>query len=90
MKLSQIKEKLEIPQLELNTATNMAGEKTEWLRHWDNENRVAVSIHKDLVAEIKTTPSIDSLGLQHEVRDGELGKYDSYRIVKYTPAEITL
>lgn len=90
MLLSQIKTKLEIPQLELNTAKNMAGENTEWMRHWDNEKRVAVSIHKDLVAELKTNPKINSLGLQHETRDGEQGSYESYRIVKYTEAEETL
>jgi hypothetical protein len=90
MNLAQIKTKLGIPQFELNTATNEAGEKTEWMRHWDNENRVAVSIHKDTVAELKTNSKINSLGLQHETRTGEKGEYSSYRIVKYTESEETL
>lgn len=90
MNLPQIKAKLEIPQFELNTAKNEAGENTEWMRHWDNDRRIAVSLHKDLVAELKANPKIGSLGLQHETRQGELGSYESYRIVKYTEAEETL
>lgn len=76
--------------LQLNTAQNEAGEKTEWLRHWDNENRIAISLHKDLFEELKKDQKAGPLGLQHEVRVGEKGEYDSYRIVKYTPAEFTL
>lgn len=90
MDLKQIKAKLEIPQFELNTATNEAGDKTEWMRHWDNERRIAVSLHKDTVAELKANPKINSLGLQHEQRTGELGTYESYRIVKYSEAEEVL
>lgn len=76
--------------LQLNTAVNEAGEKTEWLRHWDNENRIAVSLHKDLFEELKKDPKAGPLGLQYEVRKGEKGEYHSYRLVKYTPAEFTL
>ena len=91
MNLTEIKNKLNIAVLELNTATEADGETpTEWMRHWDNDNRVAVSIHKELVAELKALPSMEGLGLQHEVREGEKGDYDAYRIVKYTPAEIKL
>ena len=90
MKLQDIKTKLGIPTFELNTAQNEAGEKTEWMRHWDNENRVAVSIHKDTVAELKKDPNLSGLGLQHEVRKGEQGDYQAYRVVKYADAEMTL
>lgn len=90
MKLQDIKTKLNIPTFELNTAKNEAGEATEWMRHWDNENRVAVSIHKDTVAELKKDSNLGGLGLQHEVRKGEQGDYQAYRIVKYAPAEETL
>ena len=90
MLLSQIKTKLEIPQLELNTAKNMAGENTEWMRHWDNDNRIAISLHKDLVAELKADKNISSLGLQEETRQGDKGDYLAVRIVKYTPAETIL
>ena len=90
MKLQDIKTKLGIPTFELNTAQNEAGEKTDWMRHWDNENRVAVSIHKDTIAELQKDSNLGGLGLQHEVRKGEQGDYQAYRIVKYSPAEMTL
>ena len=90
MNLAQVKSKLEIAQLDLNTAKDLAGNATEWMRHWDNDRRIAVSIHKELVADLKSDPSIGSLALQHEVRKGDQGDYQSYRIVKYSPAEETL
>lgn len=90
MKLADIKTKLEIPTFNLNTAKNEAGEATEWMRHWDNERRIAVSIHKDTVAELKKDSNIASLGLQQETRKGEQGPYEAYRIVRYNDAEETL
>lgn len=90
MTLAQIKEKVGIVALELNTATDADNKPTDWMRHWDNDNRVAVSIHKELVEELRGDANISSLGLQTETREGEQGKYTAHRIVKYTPAEITL
>lgn len=81
--LAQVKSKLGIGQLELHTATDNAGNKTDWFRHWDNDNRIAVSIHKDLVAELKTNSNITSLSVQTEQRVGEQGPYTAHRIVKY-------
>lgn len=90
MTLAQIKEKLGINQLELNTSTDAQDQPTDWMRHWDNENRVAVSIHKELVGELKADSGINSLGLQTETRSGEKGDYTAHRVVKYAPAETTL
>lgn len=92
MLLSEIKSKLNIAKFELNVAKTTDDQPTDWLRHWDNTARVAVSIHKDLFAELKadTQNSISSLGLQTETREGEQGPYESYRIIKYTPAEFEL
>lgn len=90
MTLAQIKEKVGVNQLELNTSNDADGNPTDWMRHWDNDNRVAVSIHKDLVEDIKKNANIASLGLQTETRTGEQGDYTAYRVVKYTPAETTL
>lgn len=90
MTIQEIKTQLSIPSLQLNTAKDIHDKPTQWMRHWDNENRVAVSIHKELLAEIKADMNINSLGLQKEVRTGEQGDYTAYRIVKYTPAEETL
>lgn len=91
--LVEIKEKLGISQFELVTALDKEGKKTEWFRHWDNDRRIAVSIHKELATELSKDKfmKIDSLSLQFEQRTGELGPYDAYRIIKYNAAtEMTL
>ena len=90
MRLSEIKSRLNISSLQLNTALDKEGNKTDWMRHWDNDSRTQVSIHKELVTELQTNPNIESLGLQYEKRQAEKGEYDAYRIVKYAEAEITL
>lgn len=98
MNIAQIKATLGMPELQLNTATNADGTPTvdengkegQWLRHWDNESRTAVSIHRDLFNEIKADNTISSLALQTETREGEQGNYTAKRIVKYAPAEETL
>jgi hypothetical protein len=99
MRLSNIKEQLGIPVFNLNYSTDETGARaidsttnqpTKWMRHWDNDNRVAVSIHEDTVKAIKENPETPDLGLQTEKREGSKGEYTSHRIVKYTPAEMTL
>jgi len=58
MNIAEIKSKLNIAALELNTAKDSNDKPTDWMRHWDNDNRIAVSIHKELVAEIKANSNI--------------------------------
>lgn len=90
MTLAQVKAKLEIPTFELNRALDKDENPTAWYRHWDNENRRAISIHEELLEELKTDNTVNSLALQSQEREGSQGKYMAYRIVKYTPAEVTL
>jgi len=90
MNIVEIKKTVGVEALELNTAQDTNGNPTDWMRHWENDTRTAISIHKDLVEELKADKNISSLGLQKEVRTGEQGDYTAYRIVKYTPAEVTM
>lgn len=90
MNITEIKTQLGVAELNLNTATNAEGVKTDWMRHWDNNKRIAVSIHKELLAEIQKDNSISDLALQDEVRTAEQGDYTAYRIVKYTAPEARL
>jgi hypothetical protein len=87
--IAQIKTTINVPTLELNTSQDANNQPTDWMRHWDNEARISVSIHKDLVAELQADITIASLGLQTETRTGAKGSYVSHRIVKYAPAEAT-
>ena len=90
MNIVEIKTKLGLAELNLNTANNAEGVATEWMRHWDNDRRIAVSIHKELLAEIQKDNSISDLALQVEERTTDLGDYTAYRIVKYTAPEARL
>lgn len=98
MRLDELKEKLGITTFNLNTATKEDGSKYqdkeggEWMRHWDNDQRLAVSFPKDLVKELAEDKEgkIATLGMQTEMREGEQGEYRAVRVVKYTEAELTL
>ncbi len=81
MNLKEIAEMLGITELKLEVATNKEGEPTNWYRHWENAERFAVSIHKDLVAELKQNRNL-VLDVDKEYRVGKQGEYTAYRIVK--------
>ena len=90
MNIVQIKTKLDIPSLQLNPSVGADKQPDGWMRHWDNDTRTAVSLHKDTLAAIKADLSISSLALQTETRTAEQGEYTAHRIVMYTPAAETL
>ena len=90
MNLAQIKSQINIPSLQLNPSKDKDNNPDGWYRHWENDTRTAVSLHKDTVEAIKADPELNSLGLQSEKRAGAKGEYTAYRIVAYTPAEIVL
>lgn len=89
MNISELKSTLNIATLQLNSSTNKEGKPDGWMRHWSNEDRVAISIHKETVAAIKANPEAD-LGLQTETRTADKGEYTAHRIVMYKAAEETL
>ena len=83
MNLTQIKSSMGYDALNLVKATTEEGEATEWFKHWDNDKRIAVSLHQDLVAELQSNPELEGLGVQTETRKGKGGDYLAHRIVKY-------
>jgi hypothetical protein len=92
MNIEEVKQELGYETLNLNTTTK-EGVKTDWMRHWDFNNRVAISVHKDTVAAIKANTPFP-LGIQTETRTGSKGSYVSHRIVMYStpqaPPEVQL
>lgn len=88
--LVEIKRELGYDVLNLNTVTTESGEKTDWMKQWDNENRIAVLIHKDTLAKVKADPSISSLGINTQVKQGAKGEYIAKTIVVYKEAEEVL
>lgn len=82
--LIQIKETLELSQLNLNIVKTEKGEETNLLRYWDNLNRYAILIEKDLVEEIKQNKEI-RLTLFKEIVLANLGYYTKLTIDKFDP-----
>ena len=88
--LAEIKSKLGVETLQLNTVITESGDKTPWLKQWDNTSRIAVLIHKDTLARIKAEPSISTLGLNIQTKIGAQGEYIAKTICIYQEAEETL
>ena len=83
--IAQIKQGLGFPVLNLQRATKN-GEPTQWLRHWDNDSRVAVSIHEDTLKFAMENPNDDHFIPQKSelISESSNTPYISYRIVKIT------
>jgi len=90
MNLSEVKRDLGVETIGLNQVKTEAGEPTDWMKHWDNSNRVAILVHKDTLARIKADPKISSLGINVQKKEGKQGEYTAKTICIYTPAEETL
>lgn len=88
--LAEIKRELGVETINLNTVVTESGEKTPWLKHWDNANRVAILVHKDTLALITANNSLSTLGVNTQTKVGAQGEYVAKTIVIYNPAEITL
>lgn len=92
MNIDEIKAKLGYGTLNLNYSEK-DGVKTEWLRHWDNEKRIAISIHKETLEKIKADKTLSTLGLNapEEIVSATSGTaYTALRIVAYTASDATL
>ena len=95
MNLQDVKESLSISMFNFNSVPTTDGTPPVWYRHWDNANRIAVSMSIELYSELKQPEgrlTISTLSIQTEQRVAkESGKpYTAHRIVKHKPAEATL
>lgn len=86
MNIEQVKAKLGVVSLDLVRCKDDKGQATEWLRFWDNKERLAVVVHQDVLKIIKDTPKTNKLALKYEqkaTKDGDLTgvAYDSYVLV---------
>lgn len=61
---------------------------TKWLSHWDNENRVRISAHEDIVNKLKAEPTAAILAFKKEEvpADGDRKAYT--RFVLITPQSV--
>lgn len=82
--LEEIKNSLELSQLNLNRIIYSNGKESNIYRHWDNINRFAVIIEKRLVNELKTNPDT-SLSVSKQLIISNLGYYTKITIYQYEP-----
>lgn len=90
MKLHEIKQQLGYEALNLNTVATATGESTSWMKHWDNDKRIAVLIHKDTLAKLKANMECSSLGIKTAIKQGSKGEYTAHTVVMYNEAEEVL
>lgn len=94
MTLQEIKDQYSVSTLNLNTATNEDGSvykdarDEEWMRHWEDSTRLAVSIPKKLVHKLKQDSTLQVIA-QEETKEGSKGEYTAVRIIE-VQAEVTL
>lgn len=96
MTLAQIKAQLNIVSLDLVRGIDKETSKpTAWLRYWNNERRLAVVLHEDVVNTIKANPQMDKLAYKYQQRATKTGdaagtQYDEYIIINAKSIETSL
>ena len=92
MNIQQIKQQISaitgVPIIALNMVRQMTQETqgtetpepTEWLSHWDNDNRIRVTMHENVLKTIKDDPKVNVLALKNTLveAEGQPGD-DAYR-----------
>lgn len=74
---------------DLRNADNEDGTPTDWMRHWNNDKRIGVSVPKEVVAKIQADPiGFDTLVLKtgEEKTAASGSNYTSYQLVAITKA----
>lgn len=94
MNLAQVAQKIKINDLRVKAeVSEETNEPTGWLRHWDNEQRILVSLHQDVwnVLKDKEKRQFADFGVQSEEKVSKAGNaYASHRIVMYTTEQVSL
>lgn len=80
--IESIKAKIGVNNIQLYVSKDKEGNDTSLLRHWDNENRFAIIIERDLSKEIKENLELE-LDVNKEIILANLGYYTKLTIEKY-------
>lgn len=93
MNISQIKAEISaivnhpIVNLQMCVQEDTLGSPTEWLAHWDNNNRVKIVMHKE-VFEKASDPSFNGLALKQKLVTPANNKEPYHKFVVVTPKNI--
>lgn len=61
---------------------------TDWLSHWDNDKRIRVTMHQDVLAKIKAEPNFNGLALKPKELVSPEGKAPYTRYIVIIPANV--
>lgn len=61
---------------------------TEWVSHWDNNHRVRITMHQDIMQQLKTNPSKADLALKMEKVPAAGDRAPYVRYVVITPRDV--
>lgn len=61
---------------------------TEWLSHWDNDNRIRVTMHQEVFNKIKENPEMTGLAVKYEEVPETTERKAYKRFVVITPANV--
>lgn len=61
---------------------------TPWLSHWDNDNRIRVSMHEDIFNQLKANPAFDGLAVKKQDVVATADRAAYTRFVVITPKNI--
>ena len=81
---SKIKQLIGYKMLYLNALKDSNGNKSEVFIHFDNEDRVAVQIHNDVITAIKED-EYTALNFTKKIKQWRLGTYTTFEITTYEP-----
>lgn len=80
-----------LPTLLMVRQTTEDGASTPWVSHWDNENRIRVTMHEDVLKKIKADPA--KVGYAFKRQDvpanDERAGYTRFVVIEPTNVEAT-
>lgn len=89
MNIQEIKAKTEQTTLAFQRQLTEDNQQTQWLSHWDNDKRIRVSAHEDVITKIKADNNCKDLALKMEVvQPADASKPTYTRFVIITPKNI--
>lgn len=79
---------ISLPTLQLVRQKNQEDEPQPWVSHWDNDKRVRIVMHDDVLDKIKTEPAFAGLAVKYEDVPATDARAAYKRAIIITPNDI--
>lgn len=93
MNITEIKAKIGVTSIDLvrgSVEENGVKTPTKWLRSWDNDNRIAIVLHEDVLAAIKANATNLIVKTEQKASKETQEMYVQYTICTATSIETTI